>query len=210
VENIRENPVAPLPPTSTPLFPSSSAYHTQLQACTMPRREPPLADQDASQGFPTDGPSPDDALLTQRLSTLDSLASQLASLRSSFRCPNYLQFQPHSTASNPVLAFSPINAPVLAYDDNLVRFLTQLDEVQSDGQLSVRNRRRELVKEVEGELGELDRLKREEFVRQINGGGLIASAEEQQARELRERKERVDGMLGSMGKSCERKRGGGC
>jgi hypothetical protein len=60
-------------------------------------------------------------------------------------------------ATAPRLAFTPASKPLHAYDEELVRLLGRLDAVESGGDLRVRNRRRALVRRVEGEAVRMER-----------------------------------------------------
>ncbi|KAF7793541.1 hypothetical protein EIP86_004655 [Pleurotus ostreatoroseus] len=59
----------------------------------------------------------------------------------------------------PKLAYTPNNAPLHAYEEELNQMLTQLDEVQSGGDADVRARRRELVRTIEREADYVERVK---------------------------------------------------
>ncbi|KAF7792854.1 hypothetical protein EIP86_003955 [Pleurotus ostreatoroseus] len=62
-------------------------------------------------------------------------------------------------AQVPKLAYTPTNAPVHVYEEELNRMLTQLDEVQSGGDAQVRGRRRELARRIEREAERVERVK---------------------------------------------------
>lgn len=59
----------------------------------------------------------------------------------------------------PKLAYTPTNAPVHMYEEELSRILTKLDGVESGGDSTVRKQRRETVRSVEKEAGRIERLK---------------------------------------------------
>jgi hypothetical protein len=96
------------------------------------------------------------------LTTLNGIASKLATLTSSFALPVALDFSrssspaPSVSSASTQLPYTPVNRPAHAYEAALGRLLDQLDAVDVDGNEAVRARRRELVKEVEGALGKLD------------------------------------------------------
>ncbi|KAK4702977.1 hypothetical protein P7C70_g3247, partial [Phenoliferia sp. Uapishka_3] len=119
----------------------------------------------------------------QRLSALASLSAELQQLEADFLPPAQLIFQPNSTK----LAFTPSNAPFLAFEDALVKLLTKLDGVESDGDPVVRAERKKVVSAVDAVLERLDGMKKAEMER--------GQARGQQETELREKKERVDQML---------------
>ena len=59
--------------------------------------------------------------------------------------------------SSPKLAYSSTNYALHAHIESLSKLLLQLDGVQSWGQASVRDRRKGVVKEIEGELARIER-----------------------------------------------------
>lgn len=62
-------------------------------------------------------------------------------------------------AQVPKLAYTPTNAPVHVYEEELNRMLMQLDEVQSGGDAEVRSGRRELARRIEREAERVERVK---------------------------------------------------
>ncbi|BGP18817.1 hypothetical protein JCM10213v2_006897 [Rhodosporidiobolus nylandii] len=92
------------------------------------------------------------------LKQLDALRAKFTDLVSSFRPPalSTLSFAPTASSSNPKLEFTSQNAPVHGYEEALTRLLTELDGVDSLGEEEIRQRRKGLVKEVEGELGKVE------------------------------------------------------
>lgn len=126
-------------------------------------------------------------LRAARLAALSSLANELASLQANFVPPpsGSLVFQPGTTK----LAFAPANSGVLAHEDALVKLLTKLDAVYSEGDDEVRQERKRVVKEVDAELERLDGLKKVELEHKAKRD------------QVREKKERVDEMLRKAGKS---------
>lgn len=103
---------------------------------------------------------------TLSIHSIDKIESSFHSLRDTFVFPSSLDFTPSPSAPSPsavgaqadktsptdTLAFTPTNAPLRAYEHALNGLLAQLDEVESEGDESVRGRRREVVREVEREL----------------------------------------------------------
>ena len=85
------------------------------------------------------------------LTTVRAVRNQLSALVSTFKFPAVLDFD------QSVLALSPNNAPVRAYENTLNGLLEQLDAIESDGDDEVRNVRREVVKEVEKALEDVER-----------------------------------------------------
>ena len=84
------------------------------------------------------------------LTTIRAVRNQLSTLESTFKFPAVLDFD------QSVLAVSPNNAPLRAYETALNGLLEQLDAIVSDGDEEVRNTRREVVREVEKALEDLE------------------------------------------------------
>lgn len=89
-----------------------------------------------------------------------STEHQLATLKSSFNFPSQLSFA-HSTRDShpPLLLFNRLNAPYHAQTNALLQLLLQADSVESNGDIEVRNRRKEVVKKVQEEIAKLERQK---------------------------------------------------
>ena len=64
---------------------------------------------------------------------------------------------PEASEQNPGLAFTPNNKVVHEYIENLNRLLDKLDRVESGGHVSVREQRRKMIRDVEGEAQRMDR-----------------------------------------------------
>ncbi|KAK4702257.1 hypothetical protein P7C70_g3964, partial [Phenoliferia sp. Uapishka_3] len=173
-------PVAPLPVPSQACIPAVPIDYTPATA--QPIEVSTSATVDVSVTTPDETSASDAAETLQRhfrahlarreaLSQLSTLSSTLSSQKSSFVAPTSLVFQPSppSTASSstssesPKLAYSPVNAPFLAYEDFLVGLLTKVDAVQSGGDKLVKRARKELVREIEAELRKLDERKEGEW-----------------------------------------------
>lgn len=93
---------------------------------------------------------------------LQAITSELHQLVDSFEPPStavQLEWQPNASIENPKLAFNSTNAPVHAYEDALMKLIIKLDGIESDGDSSIRDQRKRLVKRVEGELARLDEWK---------------------------------------------------
>ncbi|WWD22359.1 hypothetical protein CI109_106850 [Kwoniella shandongensis] len=95
---------------------------------------------------------------TASLSTLDSIEQQLAALRSQFTFPNNLSFA-HTTPGStpPPLLFNRTNSPYHAQTNALLQLLLQADGVTSGGDKEVRKRRKEVVRQVEQEIEDLEK-----------------------------------------------------
>jgi hypothetical protein len=89
--------------------------------------------------------------------TLDGIASTLASLTSGFALPALDFSRPVSPASSSTqLPFTPANKPLHAHEAALGKLLDRLDAIDAAGDDAIRARRRELVQEVEAALQKLD------------------------------------------------------
>ena len=99
-------------------------------------------------------PTPSPAL--SPLTTVRSVRTQFYAIESAFKFPTVLDFDQSE------LAVTPNNAPVRAYEQALNDFLKQLDAIGSGGDEEVRNVRREVVREVEKALENVERRIREQ------------------------------------------------
>jgi len=91
----------------------------------------------------------------QALTTVAEISHIFDMLRKTFTFPaGPLERDPHS--SIPHLAYNAQNSVVYAYENALSELLTKLDAVESHGFKSVRDARKELVVQIEKELGELE------------------------------------------------------
>ncbi|SCZ99207.1 BZ3500_MvSof-1268-A1-R1_Chr3-1g05877 [Microbotryum saponariae] len=110
------------------------------------------------------GPTEEDAATTlqkhfrarlyrrQALAALKALADTYAQ-RSKVEIPTKLH------AYNGKLAYDSHNAPFHAYEDALVKLLTQLDEISTKGDDKIKAARKALVRKIEKELNRLDQIK---------------------------------------------------
>lgn len=90
------------------------------------------------------------------LTSIRAVRTRFSALESTFRFPPILDFD-HSE-----LAVSSNNAPVRAYQHALNDLLEQLDAIESDGNEEVRDVRREVVREVERALEDVERKVKEQ------------------------------------------------
>ncbi|KAI0283789.1 hypothetical protein BC826DRAFT_1190170 [Russula brevipes] len=100
----------------------------------------------ASASIPTPAPQP-----VSPLTTIRTVRSQASALQSAFKFPPVLDFD-HSD-----FAISANNGPVRAYEYALNGLLEQLDAIESDGNEEIRDARREVVREVEKALEDVER-----------------------------------------------------
>jgi hypothetical protein len=95
---------------------------------------------------------------------LDGISSSFSDLRSGFTLPALEFTRPASPSAKSTsssgqshnLAFTPANRAVHEYEASLGKLLDQLDAVESDGDENVRVRRKELVKQVEAALSDME------------------------------------------------------
>ena len=111
------------------------------------------------------------------LNSIAELAEKFEQLKAHFTLPSTLDYtlrgqhfsvstaggaldaELERTAGDAQLAFTPTNAPVRGYEEELSRILTKLDGVQSGGDERVRSRRRELARKVEREAERIEKVK---------------------------------------------------
>ena len=90
------------------------------------------------------------------LTTIRAVRTQFSALESAFKFPVVLDFEDSE------LAVSSNNAPVRAYEQALTGLLERLDAIESDGDEEVRVVRREVVREVERALEDVERKVKEQ------------------------------------------------
>jgi hypothetical protein len=100
--------------------------------------------------------------ISESLSQLAQIESELAEAKSQFTFPQALSFGPQTSDSSPSLLFNRTNKPYHAQNNRLLQLLLQADGVASNGDREVRRRRKEVVKAVEGEIEKMER-KRDEY-----------------------------------------------
>lgn len=101
------------------------------------------------------------------LAKLDSIASEVKLATDTFTFPSALSFSHNAPAETvPSLLFNKQNKPYHAQNNKLLQLLLQADGVASNGDREVRRKRKEVVKQVEGELERLEQ-KRDEYWRQV-------------------------------------------
>ncbi|SCV74386.1 BQ2448_6818 [Microbotryum intermedium] len=131
------------------------AHHAQ-QTSTLP----PKGTSSTSSPPPPPPPPSSDDLINQAHTTLSSIQAQLDHLSTSFDLnPSNLVFTIPPTPDLK-LAFVPQNALYHSYVEDLTKLLLRLDGVDSSGDITVRNRRKALVRSIEAELEKLERVKK--------------------------------------------------
>lgn len=147
---------------------SSSATTPQEQQAQPPREA--AQDEASEERKEEEEPVVDER--TQRLQELDRLAARFRDLERKFSPPPpaKLVFQPRASLNAPKLEYNSTNAPVHAYEEGLTRLLTELDGVESGGDIQVRTTRKTLVKRVEGEAQRVEKWRRDVFQAKQAGG----------------------------------------
>ncbi|GAA5944166.1 BAG family molecular chaperone regulator [Sporobolomyces koalae] len=170
-----------------PLFNTSNPFKSRSSTTSSNRRSGRAGASSASSSQPPSRPTPakpppDPRLVS--LSQLDQASDRFKQLKEAFVLPHALVFQPpqqpgpaSSDAPTPKLDYTANNAPVHAYDEALTKLLISLDGIDScGGDPDIRARRKHMVVTVENELERLDQIKKREYQRQIENGGLITEA----------------------------------
>lgn len=103
------------------------------------------------------------ALRAPALASLSTLTTTFSHLRDSYIPPLLLDVDTASSAEAPKLLYTANNAPFHQYEDSLIRLLTQVDGVATNGDEKVKKARKTLVREIEAELAALDERKSEEW-----------------------------------------------
>ena len=117
----------------------------KLDGAVSPSNPPSSASSVTAKPIPNPKPQP-----VSPLTTIRAVRNQLSTLESTFKLPTVLDFD------DSVLAVSPNNAPLRTYESTLNGLLEQLDAIESDGDDEVRNARRDVVREVEKALEDLE------------------------------------------------------
>ena len=128
------------------LWETADAFMQVKLDVTAPPSNTPSSASNVTSATPTPVPGP-----VSPLTTIRAVRNQLSALESAFKFPAVIDFD-HS-----VLAVSPNNAPMRTYESSLNGLLEQLDAIESDGDEEVRSTRREVVREVEKALEDLER-----------------------------------------------------
>jgi hypothetical protein len=146
-------------PAATSVPVAAPSQEAPVTASAQPA-ESQSAQLDAATETPTtkDAPVESAPTNTALLSTLDSIATQLSTLRDSFTFPAHLSFTAPSTNNSvPPLTFNRQNSPYHAQAHKLLELLLKADGVTSGGDREVRRKRKEVVRSVEEELESLER-----------------------------------------------------
>lgn len=129
-----------------------SAAHSQLHA-DAPAFKPKAEKQKQQKQFKPSTPEAEAAI-----KTLDGIEAKLQEMTSSFKFPRSLAFAPSlADVTQPPLLYSRNNTAYHAQAHNLMQLLLAVDDVQSGGDKAVRQRRKQVVKEIEAALNGLER-----------------------------------------------------
>ena len=90
------------------------------------------------------------------LDTLKDLSERLHALKSTFTFPTRLSFSSSTTEDAPPLLFNRVNSSYHAQAHKLLQLLLEADKVSSAGDREVRQRRKAIVRDVEGAIEELE------------------------------------------------------
>lgn len=97
---------------------------------------------------------------TSSLDTLNSISADLSALQSAFTFPSRLAFSNAPTEDvSPRLLFNRVNSPYHSQAHKLLQLLLQADSVSSGGDKEVRKRRKDVVRDVEGAIEELEKMR---------------------------------------------------
>ncbi|KAI8338049.1 hypothetical protein BC941DRAFT_424453 [Chlamydoabsidia padenii] len=134
-------------------------------------------DSTATPAETTDATTDDDKK-NAKLETLENIKQQLEKIHESHQKVlasslyfNDQQLQQHDNTTPADLAMVQVptnskNYDFLLYEDNIMRILLQLDNISSDGDESIRQQRKDLVKQAGMILDQLDQYKQSEWERQ--------------------------------------------
>lgn len=108
---------------------------------------------------PSEVSTPDESTTSNlSLDTLNHIWTDLSSLKSGFTFPTRLTFSNATSEDvSPPLLFNRINSPYHSQAHKLLQLLLQADSISSGGDKEVRKRRKEVVKDVEGAIEELEK-----------------------------------------------------
>ncbi|KAH9931621.1 uncharacterized protein BXZ73DRAFT_77644 [Epithele typhae] len=119
------------------------------------------ADEKPASSTPESSPS---TPVPEALTEITAVEDALRALQDAFSFPDHLEFSPsRSRSPSPTpsnadgLSYTAHNSPVRAYEHALIALLTRLDAVESNGDESVRARRKEVVREVERALDAVEK-----------------------------------------------------
>ena len=169
-------------PSSSQSHPSSRSASPSTQANTMEAESEPMLSSSPTSEHQTDATTKIQSSYRTRksLAAISQLESKFEDLKHKFTLPDavdyisadgevvtlrvdhaaLIQSETRSESAPPAarLAFTPTNVHIRAYDGNLNRILTKLDAVESWGEKKVRDKRRDVVRNVEQEAARIESL----------------------------------------------------
>ena len=110
-------------------------------------------------GQPTKAePSPPAKKSDPRLTAVEAIQSSFENLRSTFVFPTEVSFNDSPADGNPIskLAYSSINKPIREYEQALNKLISELDEISSSGDETLRLKRKQAVLDIEKAIEELE------------------------------------------------------
>ncbi|KAH9931627.1 uncharacterized protein BXZ73DRAFT_77650 [Epithele typhae] len=126
-----------------------------VAAASAPVTGPSGLSADEKPASSTPEPSPSTPV-PEALTEIAAVEGALRALQDAFSFPDHLEFSPSRSrtpsptpSSSDGLAYTAHNSPVHAYEHALTALLTRLDAVESNGDESVRGRRKEVVRDIE-------------------------------------------------------------
>ena len=185
--DVQKQDATPSPARSVPLSRSQSPLRSPsppAQATTVKTELEPIASSSPTPEQQTDAATKIQSFYRTRksLATISQLESNFEDLIGAFTMPETVDYlsadgevvslevvptaplpvpsetQSKSTSLAARLAFTPANVPIRVYDEHLNRILTKLDAVESWGERKVRERRRDVVRNVELEAARIESL----------------------------------------------------
>ncbi|KIM81255.1 hypothetical protein PILCRDRAFT_821714 [Piloderma croceum F 1598] len=169
-------------PSSSQSHPSPRSASPATQANTMEAESEPIPSSSPTSEHQTDATTKIQSFYRTRksLAAISQLESKFEDLKHAFTLPDAVDYisadgevvtlrvdhaaltqsETRSESAPPAarLAFTPTNVHIRAYDGNLNRILTTLDAVESWGEKKVRDRRRDVVRNVEQEAARIESL----------------------------------------------------
>lgn len=167
-------------PSPVPVAESTALAATAMEQAVTEQEEPTKVKMDYDTALRIVQSRGKQALLIRRrLRTLKNIQERFDSLKSVFVDPARLvfaastafkrnadvsamyslDFNAEKSHNAPVLAFTPLNRPLQAYEEALTRLLVELDDVPSQGSTTVKTERKQPVRTIGAELARLDALK---------------------------------------------------
>lgn len=107
------------------------------------------------------------SLLSYRLAQLQKITTRFNQIKEEYaqKAPSRVVFN-----ENGKLKFgAKENAPMIEIEEAFIKLILEIDSIESDGEEEVRSKRKQLVKDIESELAQLDLTKKAMFEREQSG-----------------------------------------